>query len=298
LISEQNQRSEELLPSTTSLGQRSNIIEFLDRILDKGIVINGDITVLVAGIELLSLRINLVIASIETAKRYGIELPWEKWQSKQEIEKYNNNKNQIKMKRVNEIGKKLGRQALSKEEKEEKQTGLRLLSKHKQQKGNITKKNQISSSSTELRNGIAKLVLTIVKVLVDLLEKQAQRKVTAGDLTSDEMERLGSAFIDMRQTLRGLITKFGFKYEELDIPIASLGNRAVDTNNSAADEQILSAPMLVDILDKLINKQTVIAGQIVISVADIDLIVLNLLGMLLTPQNWRHEEKTADSFVG
>jgi methyl-accepting chemotaxis protein len=192
----------------------------------------------------------------------------------------------------------LGRQALSKEEKEEKQTGLRLLSKHKQQKGNITKKNQISSSSTELRNGIAKLVLTIVKVLVDLLEKQAQRKVTAGDLTSDEMERLGSAFIDMRQTLRGLITKFGFKYEELDIPIASLGNRAVDTNNSAADEQILSAPMLVDILDKLINKQTVIAGQIVISVADIDLIVLNLLGMLLTPQNWRDEEKTADSFVG
>jgi Gas vesicle protein len=126
LISEQNQRSEELLPSTTSLGQRSNIIEFLDRILDKGIVINGDITVLVAGTEILSLRINLVIASIETAKRYGIELPWEKWQSKQEIEKYNNNENQIKMKRVNEIGKKLGRQALSKEEESDVEDAVKL----------------------------------------------------------------------------------------------------------------------------------------------------------------------------
>ena len=182
--------------------------------------------------------------------------------------------------------KELGRQAISKEEVEEEQADLRFLTKHKQQKGNITKRNQNSSSSIELQNGIAKLVLTIVKVLVDLLERQAQRKVTAGDLTSDEMERLGSAFMGMRQTLRDLITKFGFKYEELDIPIASLGKRGVETNNSS-DEQILSAPMLVDILDKLINKQTVAAGQIVISVADIDLIVLNLLGMLLTPQNWR-----------
>ena len=77
-------------------------------------MINGDITILVAGTEILSLRINLVIASIETAKRYGIELPWEKWQSKQELEKYND-KNQVKT--LNENGKKLGRQARSKGEK-------------------------------------------------------------------------------------------------------------------------------------------------------------------------------------
>jgi len=82
-------------------GQRSNIIEFLDRLLDKGIVINGDITVLVAGVELLSFRINLVIASIETAKRYGIELPWEKWQRNQAIE--NNNKNRSKNRSKNSL---------------------------------------------------------------------------------------------------------------------------------------------------------------------------------------------------
>jgi hypothetical protein len=43
-------------------------------------VINGDITVAVGGADLLSLKINLVIASLETAKKYGIQLPWEKWQ--------------------------------------------------------------------------------------------------------------------------------------------------------------------------------------------------------------------------
>lgn len=56
------------------------VIDLLDRILDKGVVINGDITVSIVGVDLLSLKINLVIASLETAKRYGLKLPWEQWE--------------------------------------------------------------------------------------------------------------------------------------------------------------------------------------------------------------------------
>ncbi len=55
------------------------LIDLIDRILDKGVVINGDITISIVGVDLLSLKINLVIASVETAKRYGMKLPWEKW---------------------------------------------------------------------------------------------------------------------------------------------------------------------------------------------------------------------------
>jgi hypothetical protein len=68
--------------------RQMSLFDLLDRILDKGVVINGDITVAFAGVDLLSLKVNLVIASLETAKRYGIELPWEKWaREKQELEK-------------------------------------------------------------------------------------------------------------------------------------------------------------------------------------------------------------------
>ena len=162
--------------------------------------------------------------------------------------------------------------------KEEKQTRSRRLGRHKQQQTSVTKKNQIADSK-EIQNGIAKLVLTIVKVLVDLLERQAQRKVIAGTLTPNELERLGLAFINIRQTLHDVVTQFGFKYEELNLPIASVGNREDDINDLSS-KQSLSSSGLVDILDKLINKQTVIAGEIVISVADIDLVVLNLLAML------------------
>ena len=93
MISRQQQRSEE--PPPSSIVQRQNLLDVLDRILDKGIVINGEITVSLLKSEILSLRINLVIASIETAKRYGLELPWEKWQdtSKRLQVKEHNNKN-------------------------------------------------------------------------------------------------------------------------------------------------------------------------------------------------------------
>ena len=95
LISRQQQRSEESSPS--SIVQRQNVLDVLDRILDKGIVINGEITVSLLKTEILSLRINLVIASIETAKRYGIELPWEKWQDSKKLQvKEQNNKNKNK----------------------------------------------------------------------------------------------------------------------------------------------------------------------------------------------------------
>jgi len=73
-----------------------SLFDLLDRILDKGVVINGDITLSFAGVDLLSLKVNLVIASLETAKRYGIELPWEKWaREKAELEKKEKEKKKV-----------------------------------------------------------------------------------------------------------------------------------------------------------------------------------------------------------
>jgi len=83
-----------------------SLFDLLDRILDKGVVINGDITLSFAGVDLLSLKVNLVIASLETAKRYGIELPWEKWaREKAELEKKEKEKRNVDGRR-RELGNK------------------------------------------------------------------------------------------------------------------------------------------------------------------------------------------------
>ncbi len=47
----------------------------MDLILDKGLIINADITVSVAGVELLGIKIRAALASFETAARYGLEFP-------------------------------------------------------------------------------------------------------------------------------------------------------------------------------------------------------------------------------
>jgi ssDNA-binding Zn-finger/Zn-ribbon topoisomerase 1 len=47
----------------------------VDRILDKGLVINADILVSVAGVELLGVKLRAALASFETAAKYGLEFP-------------------------------------------------------------------------------------------------------------------------------------------------------------------------------------------------------------------------------
>ena len=47
--------------------------EVLERILDKGIVIAGDITILIGSVELITIRIRLLVASVDTAVKMGID---------------------------------------------------------------------------------------------------------------------------------------------------------------------------------------------------------------------------------
>jgi hypothetical protein len=61
------------LPTAT---QGSSLADVLERVLDKGIVIAGDISVSVGSTELLSIRIRLLIASVDKAKEIGINW-WE-----------------------------------------------------------------------------------------------------------------------------------------------------------------------------------------------------------------------------
>jgi len=53
----------------------ATLLDLIDRILDKGLVINADITVSIAGVELLGIKIRASLASFETAAKYGLEFP-------------------------------------------------------------------------------------------------------------------------------------------------------------------------------------------------------------------------------
>jgi hypothetical protein len=64
--------------ATRSLGggQTTNLGDILERVLDKGLVIAGDIRVNLLDIELLTIKLRIIIASLDTAKQVGINW-WE-----------------------------------------------------------------------------------------------------------------------------------------------------------------------------------------------------------------------------
>lgn len=53
----------------------NTLADVIDRVLDKGLVINADIAVSIAGVELLGIKIRAALASFETAAQYGLEFP-------------------------------------------------------------------------------------------------------------------------------------------------------------------------------------------------------------------------------
>ena len=57
--------------------EASSLAEILERVLDKGIVIAGDIKISIADVELLTIKIRLMIASVDKAKEMGIDW-WER----------------------------------------------------------------------------------------------------------------------------------------------------------------------------------------------------------------------------
>ena len=119
----------------------------------------------------------------------------------------------------------------------------------------------------KLQHGLAKLVLTLVQTVTDVLERQAIRKVELGTLTGEEVERLGLAFMQIRERIFDISDKFGVKPEELSIKLQQSDQRQVT---------------IVDVLDKLIDQGTVIAGDVTLAVAGIDLATLRLLATLTT----------------
>lgn len=56
--------------------QSSTIVDVLEKILDKGVVIAGDITIGIADVELLTIKIRLIVASVDKAKEIGMDW-WE-----------------------------------------------------------------------------------------------------------------------------------------------------------------------------------------------------------------------------
>jgi hypothetical protein len=71
--------------------------------------------------------------------------------------------------------------------------------------------------------GLASLVLTIVELLRQLMERQAIRRVEDGTVTDEQAERLGYNLMLLDERMTELTEKFGLTREDLNIDLGPLG---------------------------------------------------------------------------
>lgn len=70
---------------------------------------------------------------------------------------------------------------------------------------------------------LARLVLTVVELLRQLMERQALRRVDQGDLTGDEEERIGLTLMILEERMADLREHFGLTPQDLNIDLGPLG---------------------------------------------------------------------------
>jgi len=73
------------------------------------------------------------------------------------------------------------------------------------------------------KNGLAQLVLTVVKFLHELLEKQAIRRIDGGGLTDEEIERLGFTLMRQSEEIARISREFGLEADDLNLDLGPLG---------------------------------------------------------------------------
>jgi hypothetical protein len=80
-----------------------------------------------------------------------------------------------------------------------------------------------NAKADDVRRSVAKLVLTLVEFIRQLLERQAIRRMEAGTLNDADTEAIGLALMRLEETVRDLAAQFGLNTEDLNLDLGPVG---------------------------------------------------------------------------
>ena len=84
--------------------------------------------------------------------------------------------------------------------------------------------SRIDVNAEGVEQGLAQLVLTLVELLRQLLERQAVRRMDGGSLSDEEVERVGLALMKLEEKVHQLAEQFGLRPADLNINLGPLGD--------------------------------------------------------------------------
>jgi hypothetical protein len=82
---------------------------------------------------------------------------------------------------------------------------------------------RLATDSASVERDLFKLVLTIIELVRQLMEKQALRRVDEGDLTDEQVEELGLGLMHLENAMEELKSKYDLTTADLNIDLGPLG---------------------------------------------------------------------------
>ena len=166
------------------------LVDALDKVLEKGAIINGDIVIRLADVDLVYLGLRLILTSVSKAE-------------------------EMSGRSFGDPDKELTSEDIEYIE--------RLQREIKKTEENIPKIIN-ANSPRETEQGLAKLILTLVELIRKLMEKEAFRRVKKGSLSSAEIQKLGLSLKAVKKMIEEIKAIFGIEDEELNLDLGPLGN--------------------------------------------------------------------------
>ncbi len=167
--------------------ERVTLIDALDKVLEKGAVLDGEIAIRVADVDLIFIGLKLLITSISRAESL----------------------------REGGVEKGMGR---------EDEEYIRSLEREIEKAEKNIPKIIDAGSPKKAEKGIAQLVLTLVKLIKDLMYREARRRIAKGNLSEVEIQKLGLTFKALDKKIEEIRAIFGLEDEELNLNLGPLGN--------------------------------------------------------------------------
>jgi hypothetical protein len=189
--------------------ERIELSEVLSHLLDKGVVLRGEVMLAVADIDLVRLDLGLLLSAVESAigrgggdtgarsPRLGAARPG----PAQPLPSGSTMESQV----VQSLHAPSDATVAPLEAVAE---GL---------------PPRLNTDPDKVENGLAKLVLTLIEVLRKVLEHQAVRRMEGGHLSDAEIERLGVALLRLNDRMQDMKGIFGLTDDDLQIDLGPLG---------------------------------------------------------------------------
>lgn len=208
--------------SAPSAARGTTLVDVLDRILEVGTAVTGDVTLSVADVDLVRISLRLLVAAVDTADANPTVVPGD-------------DRPAVDAARANRPATRPARPVTEAADPSAADRGPLPLRPARARRsidvGPLEGATEVApeqplrirTDPERVERGLAQLVMTVVGLLKDVMERQAERRFAAGTLTDDEVERLGETFVRLERRFAEILEQLEVDDDDLTLDLGPLG---------------------------------------------------------------------------